>query len=123
MEPVYYDEWSSYDDVKTAYPELPPEDQIVFAGYTYEDYSGNALVVWVDEDGQWWENDDGHCSCNVLEHWEPEKTLLEAVTKYKHWPGLLEAIQSHQCRTEGCQNERLFGSSECEDHVAGSYYN
>jgi hypothetical protein len=73
---------------------VPPEAQIVYAGYTYEDYSGSALLVWVDAQGQWWENNDGHCSCYGLESWDPERTSRKALLMRQGWPGLHEAIES-----------------------------
>lgn len=90
---VYYDEWKSRDDVVTSYGDkVPPEDAIVYAGYTYEDYNGNAIVVWRDGD-KWLENNDGHCSCYGLEDWRPEETSREALLMRTHWPGLKEAVE------------------------------
>lgn len=75
----YYDIWSSRADVVNDYGNnTPSEDELVYAGYTYEDYSGNAIVVFV-RDGKWYENHDGHCSCYGLENWSPEETTPEAI--------------------------------------------
>jgi hypothetical protein len=88
----YYDMWESYSDVKGDYrEELPPEDQIIYAGYTYESYSGDALVVFA-ADGKVFENNDGHCSCYGLENWNPEETTLDVLHIRKGWPGLSEAL-------------------------------
>jgi hypothetical protein len=92
---TYYDDWTSREDVVSAYGDkVPPEAQIVYAGYTYQNYNGDALLVWRDEHGQWWENHDGHCSCYGLDNWGPEATSLEALKMRNHWPGLLEALES-----------------------------
>lgn len=89
----YYDQWSSHEDVSRDYGENTPTDaEIVFAGYTYEDYSGSALVVW-QRDGKLFENNDGHCSCYGLENWSPEETSREALLMREGWPGLKEAVE------------------------------
>jgi hypothetical protein len=88
----YYDEWTDYASVVADYGEnTPPEDSIVYAGYTYEDYSGAALIVFV-KDGTLYENNDGHCSCYGLESWEPEETSRETLLMRQGWPGLHEAL-------------------------------
>jgi len=91
----YYDEWTCWEDVKAdCHENTPSEDEIVYAGYTYEDYSGDALVVFV-RDGKIFENNDGHCSCHGLECWEPEETSVGALRMRKGWPGLTEALGEH----------------------------
>ena len=82
---VYFgDEWKSHEDLRRDYPQAPDDKDIIFAGYTYEDYSGDAIVVF-RKDGKIYQNDDGHCSCNGLEHWEPEETSVEALRMQKRW--------------------------------------
>jgi len=56
---------------------------VVFAYYSYEDYSGEALVVLRDpQDGTFYEVNGGHCSCYGLEgQWEMEETTLEVMMK------------------------------------------
>jgi|JI10StandDraft_1071094.scaffolds.fasta_scaffold389304_3 hypothetical protein len=91
----YRDEWTSREDVVGDYGDkVPPEEQIVYASYTYEDYCGSALLVWRDDNGQWWENNDGHCSCYGLEQWEPETTSREALLMREGWTGLREAVEA-----------------------------
>jgi len=52
---------------------------ILFASYTYEDYSGDAFVLF-EKNGKLYEVNGGHCSCYGLEgQWEPEETTLEAI--------------------------------------------
>lgn len=90
----YYDQWTDRADVANDYGEnTPTEEEIVFAGYTYEDYSGSALIVWV-RDGKWYENNDGHCSCYGLENWSPEETSAAALKMREGWPGLHEAVDA-----------------------------
>src|SRR4051812_43967563 len=46
---------------------------ILAAAYTYEDYSGSALVLY-EKDGKLFVNHGGHCSCYGLEdQWSPEE--------------------------------------------------
>ncbi len=92
---IYYDEWQKYSDVVLDYGgSVPPEADIVFAGYTYEDYAGSAIVVFMRE-GKLFENNDSHCSCFGLEAWEPEETSREALIMREEWPGLHEAITNN----------------------------
>jgi hypothetical protein len=88
----YYDCWKSHEDLRVDYPDAPEDQDIVYAGYTYESYSGDALVVFV-KDGKLYENNDGHCSCYGLEHWDPEETNAAALLMRQGWPGLHEAVQ------------------------------
>jgi hypothetical protein len=95
---VYFDEWSSRDAVARDYgADTPAEHEIIYAGYTYEDYSGDALVVFA-RDGKLWENNVGHCSCNGLDEWSPEETTAEALKMRKHWPGLADAVDAYLTR-------------------------
>jgi len=53
--------------------------EILFAAYTYENYSGDAFVLFA-KDGELYEVHSDHCSCYGLEgQWEPKKTMAEAV--------------------------------------------
>jgi hypothetical protein len=56
-------------------------ETILFATYTYEDYSGYAWVLFYDEEKKkLFEVNGSHCSCMGLEgQWEPEETNLEAI--------------------------------------------
>ncbi len=50
---------------------------ILFASYGYENYVGQAWVLF-EQDGKLYEVNGGHCSCHGLEgQWEPEDVLLE----------------------------------------------
>ena len=52
---------------------------VIAASYTYEDYSGSAMVVF-RKDGKLYEVHGSHCSCNGLEgQWDPEETSYEAL--------------------------------------------
>ena len=52
---------------------------ILLATYTYEDYNGDAFVLF-EKDGKLFEVNGGHCSCYGLEgQWEPEETTSEAL--------------------------------------------
>ncbi len=62
--------------------------EVLVASYTYEDYSGDAYVLFA-RDGKLWEVHGGHCSCYGLSEqdyygdattqWQPEETTAEAV--------------------------------------------
>lgn len=55
------------------------EHEILFASYTYEDYSGSATVIF-ERGGKVYEVNGGHCSCYGLEgQWEAEETSWAAL--------------------------------------------
>lgn len=55
------------------------DDEVIYAEYTYEDYSGRAWVLY-QRGGTLYEAFGSHCSCHGLEgQWEPEETTLEAI--------------------------------------------
>lgn len=59
---------------------------VLFAAYHYEDYSGSAIVVYM-QNGKLYEVNGSHCSCNGLEYsWEPQETSLKALQmrNYSH---------------------------------------
>ena len=52
---------------------------ILLASYTYENYTGDAFVLF-ERDGQLFEVNGSHCSCYGLEgQWEPEETTKDAL--------------------------------------------
>lgn len=57
--------------------------EILFAYYTYQDYSGEAFVVLRDPHSEkFYEVNGSHCSCYGLEgQWEMEETFLDALMK------------------------------------------
>lgn len=51
--------------------------KILFATYTYENYSGSAFVIF-EEGGKLYEVNGSHCSCYGLENlWDPELVSLK----------------------------------------------
>lgn len=53
--------------------------KIIFANYSYEDYSGDAHVIFMKND-KIYEVNGSHCSCNGLEdQWIPEQTSVVAL--------------------------------------------
>lgn len=54
--------------------------KVLFASYTYEDYSGDAFVLLIDDYGNLFEVNGSHCSCMGLEdQWEMEATTRSAI--------------------------------------------
>lgn len=52
---------------------------ILVASYTYEDYSGDAYVLFTKDD-KLYEVHGGHCSCMGLEdQWDPEEADIDAI--------------------------------------------
>ena len=92
MERYLGEYFHSADDVRREFAvadgvAFPRDDQIIVAAYEYEDYSGSAWVLFRGDDGELYEVNGGHCSCNGLEgQWEPERTSIEAIRLRKdHW--------------------------------------
>lgn len=78
---IYAGEWKDRADIvcETEYgANIPTEDELVYARYDSYNYEGDAIIVFV-RDGVWYENNDGHCSCNGLDQWAPEVTSPEAL--------------------------------------------
>lgn len=62
--------------------ELLKGARILYAVYTYEDYSGSSDVIF-SRKGKLYHVYGGHCSCDGLEgQWEPEETSYEQLKKY-----------------------------------------
>lgn len=85
----YFDDWSvvgyngvGYEAMLKDFeiePDVVSDDQILFAAYCYENYSGSAFVVF-EKEGALHEVNGSHCSCYGLEQqWTPEKTSWEAL--------------------------------------------
>jgi hypothetical protein len=74
---VYFDDFSNWNDVSQSFDvKLPEPDEVLLAAYTYEDYSGAALVIYRIGD-KFYVVEGGHCSCYGLEgQWEPEEYSL-----------------------------------------------
>lgn len=94
---VYHD---IFEDAKTVIDNFTaPADALdnatVFhAEYSYEDYSGSALVIF-EKDGKLFEVNGGHCSCYGLEgQWEPEETSWAAIA-LRSDPKLKELAAEH----------------------------
>jgi hypothetical protein len=86
-------EWSGESKKNAASKQIPEPEQVIVAAYTYEDYSGDAWVVYRDQ-GKYYTVDGGHCSCYGLEgQWEPEEyesaeALLAALKKGNWYYGV-----------------------------------
>lgn len=79
---VYRHDFKNAEDVIaqfTAPSDALDDAKVLFADYTYEDYSGSATVIF-EKDGKLWEVNGSHCSCYGLEgQWAPEETTWEAI--------------------------------------------
>lgn len=59
--------------------DFPTDEQMIAAVYEYEDYNGDAFVLF-ERDGKIFEVHGSHCSCMGLEgQWEPEETTVAAL--------------------------------------------
>jgi hypothetical protein len=75
---IYFDDWENdkLDGLLSDFqikPEILFGCTIIFASYTYEDYYGEALVLF-EKGGKLYRGGGSHCSCYGLEEqWEPEE--------------------------------------------------
>lgn len=81
MEPIFLHDWES-DGIEGLKSDFDMQDadlqcvEILFASYSYENYSGDAFVLF-RKDGKFYEVNGSHCSCYGLEgQWEPEEADL-----------------------------------------------
>ena len=65
-----HEQWIGSQDVK--------DEEVLFAVYSYEDYSGSAFLIY-KRDNVLFEVHDAHCSCFGLENWVPEETSWAAL--------------------------------------------
>lgn len=79
---VYFDLFSSNDDIIREFaisPEQLDGVEVLYAYYGYEDWSGDAHVIF-RKDGKLYEVNGSHCSCYGLnEQWEPAETTVKAL--------------------------------------------
>lgn len=93
--PVFLNDWSSEDQVYKNFAGYDNEykidkegKKILFASYGYENYSGDAFVLF-EENGELYEVNGGHCSCYGLEgQWTPSLASLEEL-KYRLTEGTM----------------------------------
>lgn len=90
-EPIYLGDWSNCG-LKQLIDDFSDYDEnyekqlidlsginILLAYYRYEDYNGEAFVLF-EKDGQLYEVNGSHCSCYGLENqWEPRLTELKGI--------------------------------------------
>jgi len=84
---IYFDLFrDGWTDVQSEFvTDVPEPEQVYLAAYEYEDYSGDAIVVYRNGD-KIYEVTGGHCSCYGLEgQFEPEEydraVYLDALRK------------------------------------------
>lgn len=87
QEPVYLNNWRNMKDLIqdfTEYyggndPQVFENINILFASYGTDNYTGDAFVLF-EQDDKLYEVNGSHCSCYGLEgQFEPEETALEAL--------------------------------------------
>ncbi|MBB4192767.1 hypothetical protein [Rhizobium aethiopicum] len=82
--PIYLHDWSESGEAGMlsdfqASPDVLSGATVIVASYTYENYSGDAYVLF-ERDGKLFEVHGGHCSCYGLEgQWEPEEADRDAI--------------------------------------------
>lgn len=88
FQPVFYGDWGNYSDFQQHHfdrskPKEPAcaEEDLIFAGYSYECYEGEYLVLFVHKDttgSKLMLVAGHHCSCDGGT-WEPEETSIAAL--------------------------------------------
>lgn len=92
MTTPYIDLFSDWKDVQSNFTTDEKEpDEVIFAAYKYEDYSGDAVVAYRNGE-TYYLNEGSHCSCYGLEdQWQPEaytkEQFIQALQKRtSEWP-------------------------------------
>lgn len=88
---VYLHDWTTKEEMIRDFGIQDSEVEgvnVIVASYTYEDYSGDAYVLF-EKDGKLFEVHGGHCSCYGLSEnnysgstggqWQPEQIEIEAL--------------------------------------------
>lgn len=93
----YFEDWENREDVAREFfyncwddegnyvipDDFPSEEEILFAYYGREYYTGSAFVLF-QRNGKLYEVNGSHCSCYGLENqWEPEETSWDALAMRK----------------------------------------
>jgi len=79
QQPVYVHGWGSIEDIMKDFEEVGLAVNVLFASYGYENYEGDAFVLF-EKDGELFEVNGSHCSCYGLEgQWSPEETTIKAL--------------------------------------------
>lgn len=74
---MFYEGFGSKADICDEFRINDFDGTVLYADYTYEDYSGDAVVLFVN-DGKFYCVDAGHCSCYGLEDcWSPEEMTVD----------------------------------------------
>lgn len=88
QKPIFLHDWKDKNDLIEDFEIKNKETRnlenlnILFASYNYENYSGEAWVLF-EQNGKLYEVNGSHCSCYGLEgQWNPEETTLEEL-KYR----------------------------------------
>jgi len=77
--PIFLNDWNDKDQVAKDFETNLDNVNILFASYSCANYSGDAFVLF-EENNKLFEVNGGHCSCYGLEgQWEPEETTIEAL--------------------------------------------
>lgn len=96
---VYLNDFTCFEDVRSNFNIDASHLEgvtILVANYTYEDYNGNAFVLF-EKDSKLYEVYGGHCSCYGLEgQWEPEEVLLDE---------LIKRVETSSYQFQGCEQE------------------
>lgn len=87
---MFLGQWDNIEDLINDFEYYGDKDyskyegiEILLAYYLYEDYSGEAFVLF-RKDGVLYEVNGSHCSCYGLEgQWDPEETSVNAL-KYRY---------------------------------------
>lgn len=72
-------DWSDHQNKPDVRGEYAEHIELIVAYYLYENYSGDAFVVYRDKrDGKVYEVKGSHCSCYGLENqWDPEEVVVK----------------------------------------------
>jgi hypothetical protein len=96
MSDVYHDIFQSWADVQREYEmDWAEPDEVLYANYSYEDYTGDSDVVYRNGPSIFWQR-GSHCSCFGLEgQWDPEEyspELFVEAWERRNWHNIPETV-------------------------------
>jgi hypothetical protein len=78
MTQIFNNDFSDKASICSAFAIEDFDGVVIYADYEYENYSGDAAVVFVNDGKLYWQG-GSHCSCHGLENdgWDPTEISIE----------------------------------------------
>ena len=88
---IYEGEWSCQSDLLKQFGNVILDYTVLYAEYDRSGYEGECFVLLKDKNGDWFEVNSSHCSCNDLD-WNIELTTKKAILHRVQYGKLTKAL-------------------------------